>query len=83
MPGATASAVAALAMNFHWDEYFIYRRLPLSRALQYLHCIAAQNPYIWTVSRKRNQSGAPSASVSLDPVALAAIASADSEVVLD
>jgi hypothetical protein len=45
--------VATLAEKFGWSERYILYELPLSRALQYFHCLQAANPMVWTVEVDR------------------------------
>ena len=80
MPGATVSAVAALASTYHWSWEYVYKQLPLSRAIQLLHCIDVKNPWQWTTRKPGANSGRSLDAVALDAATLARIANADAEV---
>lgn len=47
--------VWAVASKTGWSEDYIFWHLPLSRGLQYLHCIAAGNPSVWVVERTESE----------------------------
>lgn len=49
MPGSTAMLVDSLAARYHWPMHYIRWELPYSQVRQLQHCMAAENPYIWTV----------------------------------
>lgn len=49
--------VCMLAKELHWSEHFILWDLPMSRAMQYYHCLA--EPYNWCM--EPDPATAPSA----------------------
>ena len=70
--------VAALAGEYHWPPDYIYYELPLTRAIQYLHCLQMGNPMVWTIQREKEL--AASAPVELAEDVLAAILAADDDI---